>query len=561
LKRRPNAAASFVWHGEKTLRNAGLAGLILMAALTVSTVSAQVSDDAAETEIATAPVEVDGAELFRVRGVSSYPAPERARRIRERIEAVAADPTIPLDSLRIVEREGLVQIVARDRPIVAFVPADAHLEQVGPMALATAHLARIRQAIAEYREARSPAALKRGAVNALMATFVFAVAIVAFLWVWRRAGLVMTRRLQPHIHSIGFQSFTLLRADSIARVVRNSFRALRAVVLLTVILIYTSFEFAQFPWTRRLSGNVGAFLLDPLRVIGRGIIEAIPSLIFLTVLFFVARLALRLARLFFDAVARGSVTLNRFDREWADPTYKIVRVAVILLALIVAYPYIPGSQSDAFKGVSLFLGVVLSIGSSGAISNIIAGYMMTYRRAFRVGDRVKIGEAVGDVTEMRLQVTHLRSFKNEEIVLPNSQILTSEVLNYSSIARTEGLILHTEVGIGYDTPWRQVEAMLFVAAERTPGLLSDPGPFVRLKKLGDFSVTYELNVYCCNAQAMGQLYTELHRRILDVFNEYGVQIMTPAYEGDPREPKVVARQDWYAAPARQAERRAESRRA
>jgi small-conductance mechanosensitive channel len=333
------------------------------------------------------------------------------------------------------------------------------------------------------------------------------------------------------------------------------------VVVLTVTLIYAGFVFAQFPWTRRLSRRLGTAVLDSFRVIGGGMIDAVPALIFLTVLFFVARLALRVTRLFFDAVSRGSVTLRAFDPEWAGPTYKIVRVAIIALALVVAYPYIPGSQSDAFKGVSIFLGVVLSLGSSSAISNIIAGYMMTYRRAFRIGDRVKIGNIIGDVIEFRLQVTHLRSFKNEEIIVPNSQILTSEVLNYSSIARTEGLILHTEVGIGYETPWRQVEAMLLVAADRTPGLLRDPRPFVWVRKLGDFAITYELNAYCRHAQAMGRLYTELHRNILDVFNEYGVQIMTPAYENDPRTPKVVARQDWYAAPAQQPERRSESRRA
>ena len=266
-------------------------------------------------------------------------------------------------------------------------------------------------------------------------------------------------------------------------------------------------------------------------------------------LFFVVRLALRVIRLFFDAVARGRVALANFDPEWAQPTYKIVRIAVIAFGLVVAYPYIPGSESDAFKGVSLFIGIVFSLGSSAAISNIIAGYMMTYRRAFKVGDRIKVGNTFGDVIEMRLQVTHLRSIKNEEIIIPNSQILTGEVLNYSSLARAHGLILHTEVGIGYETPWRQVEAMLHLAASRTPGLSSEPRPFVLEKALGDFAVIYELNVYCSNVQAMNRLYAELHRHILDVFNEYGVQIMTPAYEGDPAEPKVVLRKDWYAAPA------------
>jgi small-conductance mechanosensitive channel len=218
----------------------------------------------------------------------------------------------------------------------------------------------------------------------------------------------------------------------------------------------------------------------------------------------------------------------------------------------VAYPYVPGSGSDAFKGISIFIGVVLSLGSTSAIANIVAGYMMTYRRAFRIGDRVKIGAAVGDVVETRLQVTRLRTVKNEEVIVPNSTILNNEVVNYSSLARNEGLILHPTVGIGYETPWRQVEAMLLEAAGRTRGLMADPPPFVRQASLGDFAITYELNVHCDDPQAMNALYTELHRNILDVFNEFGVQIMTPAYEGDPEQPKLVPKERWFAAPAQPA---------
>jgi small-conductance mechanosensitive channel len=291
------------------------------------------------------------------------------------------------------------------------------------------------------------------------------------------------------------------------------------------------------------------FAVAPLETIGQGFLANIPSLVFLAVLFVLIRFALKVIRLFFEAVSRGTVVLSGFDPEWGQPTYKIVRVVIVAFALVVAYPYIPGSESDAFKGVSLFLGIVFSLGSSTAISNIIAGYMMTYRRAFKAGDRIRIGDIVGDVIEVRLQVTHLRSVKNEEIVVPNSQILSTDVLNYSSLARTDGLILHTEVGIGYETPWRQVDAMLIAAAERTSGLLTEPRPFVLLKKLGDFAVMYELNVYCQEARAMNALYTALHRNILDVFNEYGVQIMTPAYEEDPEEPKVVPRARWFAEPA------------
>jgi small-conductance mechanosensitive channel len=199
--------------------------------------------------------------------------------------------------------------------------------------------------------------------------------------------------------------------------------------------------------------------------------------------------------------------------------------------------------------VSLFLGIIFSLGSSSVIASLIAGYSMTYRRAFKVGDRIQVNDLIGDVVEMRLLGTHLRTIQNEEIVMPNSLLLNSHVMNFSTLAQSRGLILHTTVGIGYETPWRQVEAMLQVAAERTPGLLKEPPPFVLQKSLGDFAVNYDLNVYCDNPQAMLQLYTALHQNILDVFNEYGIQIMTPAYERDPEQPKVVPKGQWFMAPA------------
>ena len=503
----------------------------------------------AEGEVVTAPVQLDGEVLLTVRGVSSVPAAERARLIAERLAQVAADATTPADSVRVVEEDSVSRIVAGDRLIMGVLEADAMLEQVPRSVLAAAHVARLRQAIVGYRDARSPTALRRSAINALTATALLIAGVVALFWFWRWLDRLLTNRLSTRIHTVGIQQFEVMRAERIWSALRNALVALRTIAILAIALVYIGFVLAQFPRTRGLSRGMVDFAVGPLEVIGNGFVAQIPSLIFLVVLFFVFRLALRVIRLFFDAVERNTVTLGGFDAEWAQPTYKIIRILVIAFGLVVAYPYIPGSESAAFRGVSLFIGIVFSLGSSTAISNIIAGYMMTYRRAFKVGDRVKVGDAFGEVVQMRLQVTHLRSPKNEEIVIPNSQILGSEVVNYSSLARTRGLILHTEVGIGYETPWRQVEAMLILAAERTPGLATDPPPFVLHKKLGDFAVTYELNVYCTDVPAMMQLYTALHRNILDVFNEYGVQIMTPAYEGDPAEPKLVRRHDWYTAPA------------
>ncbi|HVQ15357.1 MAG TPA: mechanosensitive ion channel domain-containing protein, partial [Vicinamibacterales bacterium] len=452
-------------------------GLMLAATLAAAllwTTPLLAQETAGEGDVATAPVELDGAVLFTVRGVSSLPAAERALLIQERLTAVAADPALSIDSLQIVDIENAARIAAGDRLIMTVTSADANFEQVSIRELAVAHIARLREAIAGYRQARSPAALRTSAINVVGATVVLVAAALAMFWFWRWFDRLLTSRLASRIQTVGIQSFEVMRAERIWSALRNALVALRTLTLLALVLVYVGFVLAQFPRTRGLSHGMLTFALGPLQVIANGIIANIPSLIFLVVLFFVFRFSLRLIRLFFDAIERQTVTLANFDPDWAQPTYKIVRTLVIAFGLIVAYPYIPGSESAAFRGVSLFIGIVFSLGSSSAISNIIAGYMMTYRRAFKVGDWVKVATAFGEVIEMRLQVTHLRSTKNEEIVLPNSQILASEVVNYSSLARTRGLILHTEVGIGYETPWRQVEAMLIQAAERTPGLAMEP---------------------------------------------------------------------------------------
>ena len=532
----------------RLIRTATLSLALIFCVTAEQRLRAQQPAAAEDADVRTAPVELDGTVLFLVRGVSSLPADERARRIHDQIVAVASDPSVRLDSLRLVEDNGVTLILANDAPLMGVVDADAVLEQVERRALAAANLDRLRRAITEYRQARSATALRRAAVRSLAATVVLALCVVALVWGGRRMDQALTRRLASRIHSVEIQSFQLMRAEQIWKSVRSALLAARTIAVLALALIYLGFVLAQFPWTRSLSRDMVGFALVPVQILGGGLVASIPSLVFLTVLVIVVRLALRIIRLFFDSVRRGTVRLENFDPEWAEPTYKITRLAVIAFALVVGYPYIPGSNTAAFRGISVFIGIVFSLGSSAAIGNIIAGYMMTYRRALKLGDRVKIGDTVGDVIEMRLQVTHLRSLKNEEIIIPNSQIMTGEVLNYTSLARERGLILHTEVGIGYETPWQQVEAMLLTAADRTEGLAKEPRPFVLEKRLGDFAVTYELNAYSHDVQAMMQLYAALHRNILDVFNACGVQIMTPAYEGDPAEPKVAPPETWHAPP-------------
>jgi small-conductance mechanosensitive channel len=497
-----------------------------------------------------APVTLDGKVLFEVRGIPAYPAEERAKTIKQRIEEIAADRSAAIESLRVGEMADRTRIMAGDRLLVAFVDADAAAaEGVSRQLLAERALIKIKAAIAFYRNDRSPRVLLINTAYALGATVLLAVVLLVIRGAFRKLDALAERRLKSRIEALEAQSHQLVQARQLRTAVRGLLKGLFVLALLVLGYIYLHFVLSLYPWTRPLAARLLVIFLDPLQTMGIGLLESLPGIVFVAVLAIVTRYVLKLTRLYFESVDRGTVTLARFDREWALPTYKIARLLIIAFALVVAYPYIPGSSSEAFKGVSIFLGVVVSLGSSSVIANLMAGYTMIYRRAFKVGDRISIENLTGDVMERRLMVTHLRTIKNEEIVVPNSTIINSSIINYSTLAGSRGLILHTTVGIGYETPWRQVEAMLCLAAERTPGLLKEPAPFVLQKSLGDFAVTYELNAYCDDAHAMGRLYTAMHQNILDVFNEHGVQIMTPAYEGDPEKPKVVPKDQWYQAPA------------
>jgi small-conductance mechanosensitive channel len=502
-----------------------------------------------ENVVHTAPVIVDGQVLFHVRGVQAFPAEERAAGIAGRLRELARDSTFDAALLAIEERGAETRIVARGTPVVRLQDADAAVEGVERGVVAEVYLAKMRHAISEYRAARNPEALFAALWQIALATLIAAAVVLAV----RRGRKALDRRLargvDGGVKGVSIRPYELLRKEHIWSFLRGGVRLLAGLALLALATLYLQFVMARLPWTRGAAAQLGGWMLAPLQSIGRSLIEKAPDLVFLVVLFVITLYSLRLLRAVFTAIGRGELAFEGFDPEWAEPTYNLVRLAVIAFAVMVAYPYIPGSGSDAFKGVSLFLGVVVSLGSSSAISNVIAGYVMIYRRLFRPGDVVKIGEAFGTVTEVRLQVTRLRTLKNEEIVVPNSTILNSEVVNYTTLAKSNGLALHTTVGIGYETPWRQVEAMLLEAARRTAGALAEPKPFVNQLALADFAVTYEINVYIDDPQIMRRTYSELHRNILDVFNEYGVQIMTPAYEGDPETPKVVPRADFHLPPA------------
>jgi small-conductance mechanosensitive channel len=502
-----------------------------------------------ERKIVTAPVVVDGVRLFRVQGVSAYPAKERAEAIAARIVDVATDPALGADSLHIEETELASQIKAGGRLVMNVLDADAAFEGAPRKLIASLYLSKITDSVGAYRAGRAHPALEWAAAWATALTLVFGALIFSVIWIGRKLDSLIESRYLQRVQELAARSRDVVSATRLETTLRGSLRAVRVIFCLALGFVYLEQVLDLFPHTRSVARSLAGYIFDPLATMGASFVEELPDLFFLAVLFLVVRVGLRVLRRFFDSVADGRIRLANFDPEWATPTYKLVRPLVIVFALVVGYPYIPGSSSDAFKGLSVFLGVMLSLGSSSFISNMIAGYTVIYRRAFRAGDVVQIGDVMGFVTAVRMLDTHVRTFKNENVAVPNSQLLNSHITNYSVLAKTSGVILHTVAGIGYETPWRQVEAMLLEAARRTPGLRADPPPFVLHLKLDDFCVQYELNAHCSEPLLILETYTGLHRNVLDVFNEYGVQIMTPAYMKDPDAPKVVPRDQWFLSPA------------
>jgi len=476
-----------------------------------------------------AAVVVDGRQLFVMHGVRSYPAAERAALVRKNIIAAAEDETIAVTDIRAVEATDRTQIYAGDRMLLAVLDFDGASEGVDRKLLAATLTRKITQAITQYRTDRSRPVLMRHLALALAATVAIAFALWAIVLTSRWANGLAQRRIEKGLQSLEDKAHRLIRADQVWAVFAGLLSAVRFLLVVVLILLYLNMVLGLFPWTRPTSLVLFDLVLNPLRSLWQGFVSAVPDLVFLVVLFVVVRFIIKLARRFFDGVSRGHIRLQNFDPDWALPTFKILRLLIIALAVVVAYPYIPGSESNAFKGVSLFLGVLFSLGSSSFIANMIAGISMTYRGAFKQGDLVKIGEVTGAVDDIKVMTTRIRTAKNEIVVIPNSGILNANVVNYSALARSDGLVLHTEVGIGYDVPWREVETMLLLAVERTDGLRAEPKPFVLQLSFGDFATKYQVNAYCNEPLRMLSLYSALHANIQDVFNEHGVQIMTPVY--------------------------------
>jgi small-conductance mechanosensitive channel len=475
------------------------------------------------------PVELEGKVLFYLRVNTKFDtAQKRAQILSESILKLAKDPLFNPKSITVRDSELSSDIMAGDKVIYPLWEFEARVVGKPANELARDYADKIRQAIAAYQKEHSLRNLIIRIVKTVVALFTLIILVFLVNRGMRRLnrGILASER----IRSVKIGEFEFFTADRIKAAITMAVKMVRLLIVLVLIYTYFHLGFSFFPATQRYAFKLYDSMLGAVASVGEAIWNQTPALAFLTVLFFITRYVLKTLRFFFQQVNEGKVAVSGLDAEVAPITYKLLRLLIIAFVLVVAYPYIPGSESSAFKGISIFLGVLFSLGSSSAIANLIAGVILTYMRSFRVGDVIKVGDATGAVLERRLYATRLKTFKNEIVTVPNGTILTSHVTNLSQEVRQgDGLILHTSVTIGYDAPWETVHHLLIEAANRSKHVLKSPPPFVLQTALNDFYVAYELNAYTDAPEILPWVYSELHQNIQNTFNEGGVEIMSPHY--------------------------------
>ncbi len=493
------------------------------------TVRAPLPSDTASAQARGAPVVYAPDTLFQLYGnLGPFSATARAAavetRLRQLAKAIAAG-----EAISITERGTYSELAVGDAVLMTVLDQDAAPVGASHAALAGRYAARIRVAVNAGVERHSTRALLVDAAYAVLATAV----LLLLLWIvsaaFARAHLRVEALRRVRYSAIKIQDFELLSAGRLSTLLLGAARAGRIVVILLLLYVYVPLVLGFFPWTAALSERIAGYALHPFAVAWTGFITYLPNLFYLAAGVIIVRYLLALMHLVFGAIGSGAITIDGFYADWADPTYKILRVLVFAFSATILYPYLPGASTDAFKGVSIFVGVLFSLGSSAAIGNMVAGVVLTYTRGFQRGDRVQIGDTVGDVVEKTLLVTRLRTPKNVAVTIPNGAVLAAQVMNFSTLAATNGLVLHTTVTIGYDSPWRQVHALLIEAARRTDHISPEPAPFVLQTSLDDYYVSYELNAFSSRADLMAATYSGLHQNIQETFNAAGVEIMSPHY--------------------------------
>ncbi|ABF43074.1 MscS Mechanosensitive ion channel [Candidatus Koribacter versatilis Ellin345] len=491
-------------------------------------------------------VEGRGPVLTVYDSVAGMNPQQRAEKIEQRIMTVAKDRNITNTTATIESHPGWTAILIGEHPIMAVTDTDAKGVGKKRDALAAQYGRSISLAIDNFRQDRSWRILFEAIGKALLSTFV----MLSVLWLVRkiRTGLRdrISARLEASKQGESRAGWKFIKTYAIPFVLTIG-ALLRWGLILVFIQAYLTITLGFFSVTREISQHVTGWVGAQLTTLAKSGVDYLPNLLVVGVIFLVTYYVYRFLRVIFGEIAKGELKIRGFYPDWSEPTEKLLRGFVFILAAVVAFPYLPGSKSPAFQGISIFVGVLLSLGSSSAIANAISGVILTYMRSFLVGDWVQIGDVVGEVTEKTILVTRVLTPKAEVITIPNATVMSGSVKNFSAEARHKGVIFHTIVTIGYDAPWRKVHELLIDAALSTPLVLKDPLPFVLQTSLQDFYVGYELNAFTAQPSEMVNIYSNLHQNIQDKFNDAGMEICSPHFAA-VRDGNVISIPEKYHSP-------------
>ncbi len=469
-----------------------------------------------------------GDTLFILYGsVGPFGPAERSRALIRRIDSLSNTMSAPQAEVVVRDSAGVTELLVGSTVLLRVTAADTAVLRRPSSQVAESYAERLEEAI------HGNLLTKRSFVIGMISTLFTTIALVLILVLMGRFFPTLYAKLDgwrtTRIPAIRIQRYEVVSASQLADALIGFAKVMRVAAVVLLLYFFLPIVLGFFPATRRFSVRLIQYVVEPLQRTWSGFVAYLPDLITVLVIVAVIYYLIQFIQIFFKGLERGAIRFRGFYREWADPTYKIVRFMVIVFAVIMIYPYLPGSDTAAFKGISVFVGVLISFGSSSAIANVVAGIVMTYMRPFQIGDRVRISDTVGDVIAKTLLVTRVRTIKNVNITIPNAMVLSSHIINFSTSSKQRGVILHTAVTIGYDVPWKQVHDLLITAAKTTDKILEDPAPFVLQTSLNDFNVTYELNAYTEQPNEMADIYSELHQNIQNAFNEAGVEIMSPSF--------------------------------
>jgi small-conductance mechanosensitive channel len=453
---------------------------------------------------------------------------ERAAGAAERIRSLRLQGA-DTSSVRVVEDSGRMEVWAGDVIVVTVTAQDTVARGTNLVETGAAMAGMVRSGLSAPALTRQLRDLLFGLVKTTLAT-------LALYWLFRLMARWYPRLYhrirdiqEDKLGDVRFQGLVLLSGERIEATLLLLARVSRLLVSAFLVFGYSLLVFSFFPPTRIIARRILAMAWEPTRVALFAVVGYLPNLFYIGVIGVLTYYSLRIVHLVFNALGNGTIRIPGFFPDWAEPTFKLFRVLGLAFAVILVWPYLPNSNSNAFRGVAAFMGLLVTFGSAGAVSNVVGGLVMIYMRPFHIGDRVKISDTVGDVVQRGMLVTRLRTPKNVEITIPNSMVLGSHIVNYSATAKEGGIILHTAVTIGYDAPWREVHEAMNEAARRTEGVLRQPEPFVLQTALGDYAVSYELNAYTAEPGKMAVLYSRLHENIQDSLAEAGIEILSPIY--------------------------------